>query len=96
MVASNHDSDFPPPFHSQRDAVGMRVWFGMADCVRAWRLRDTEAARDRLAQCNAVVKRGGRWETSRALIRRAFPDDFPELLALLDAVTSGESSDDED
>ena len=60
-----------------------KIWWTAAQFGRAIG-ESTDTARKRLADSDALVWMSGRWRTSRALIKKAFPSDWPEVLAALD------------
>jgi hypothetical protein len=63
-----------------------RIWWTTAEFAAAVGMR-TRDARRYLLRCDALRRRGGdgHWETSVSLLRRAFPDDWPEIVAKLRA-----------
>lgn len=80
----------PPLSDRPRRAIGIippkakRVFWDMAEFADTFGLT-TEQAGDLLRACDppAAKKIGGRWKTSRELLRRAFPEEWPEMVARL-------------
>ena len=64
-------------------------WWDLADVARRIRWTTKKTIRF-FGLVHACVKRGGRWQTSRALIRRGFPDEWPDVIAQL---TQGDEDD---
>ena len=59
-----------------------KIWWGMGEFGRATGI-STEAARRKLVTIGAVTRHGRVLVTSRSLLRRAFPDDWAEIVAAL-------------
>ena len=59
-----------------------KIWWGMGEFAKATGL-STEAARERLQKLGATVRHGRRLFTTRTLLRRAFPDEWVEIVAAL-------------
>lgn len=68
------------PFHVLSD--DSQVWISMGDLARVlgW---STIRTKRWFRKNRAAVKRGGRWYTTRSLIRRAFPEEWEEVTSRL-------------